>query len=74
MSILGTTRSLSFWLNGTHSLIQCAFIHDNFETRFKSDIHQRYKTKVCVNYSHQGYCKYGDRCLFLHYNETPSVC
>lgn len=34
--------------------------------RYKDQIHEHYKTKVCTNFSKNGYCKYGDRCLFLH--------
>ena len=35
--------------------------------------HSKYKTKRCQKYWIAGYCAYGPRCNFLHYEEKDQV-
>ena len=35
--------------------------------------HSKYKTKRCQKYWISGYCAYGPRCNFLHYEEMSEV-
>ena len=45
---------------------QCTFAHSDSEIRDKIHISQKYKTKVCYNFSIKGFCSYGSRCHYLH--------
>jgi hypothetical protein len=57
------SASAYFW-----AYFQCAFAHNESELRDKGRINDHYKTKACANFKNHGYCKYGDRCQFLHLN------
>lgn len=54
-------------------LSQCAFAHAEHELRDKHELNTHYKTKICINFKNHGFCKYGDRCQFLHTQEAPLV-
>jgi hypothetical protein len=46
--------------------MQCTFAHSDTEVRDKAHLSQKYKTKLCINFSLKGYCSYGSRCHYLH--------
>ena len=35
--------------------------------------HPRYKTQLCTSFQSQGFCKYNDRCTFIHHPEETRV-
>ena len=49
----------------------CTFAHDQSELR-PITRHEKYKTKMCRNFTAHGYCNYGIRCNFSHVLMVPS--
>ena len=49
----------------------CTFAHDQSELR-PITRHEKYKTKMCRNFTAHGYCNYGMRCNFSHVLMVPS--
>ena len=45
---------------------KCAFAHGESELRVKTHIPNNYKTKKCRQFHQQGFCRYGQRCQFIH--------
>ena len=73
MPILVRTGLLSLQRIGNFLIRQYAFAHFQEELRDKHIINQHYKTRVCTNFKKYGFCKYGERCQFLHLHEAPTV-
>ena len=73
MPLLVRTRILSFQRIGNFLIRQCAFAHFQDELRDKHTVNQHYKTRVCTNFKKYGFCKYGERCQFMHIHEAPTV-
>uniref|UniRef100_A0A0M3IR89 C3H1-type domain-containing protein n=1 Tax=Ascaris lumbricoides TaxID=6252 RepID=A0A0M3IR89_ASCLU len=45
---------------------RCLFAHGEGELRPLSQVHQNFRTRLCVNFETVGYCRYGERCYFIH--------
>ncbi|KAI8354816.1 hypothetical protein B0O80DRAFT_375869, partial [Mortierella sp. GBAus27b] len=50
----------------------CQFAHSEEELN-QVTRHPRYKTQMCTSFQNQGYCKYNDRCTFIHHPEEARV-
>ncbi|KAG0005265.1 mRNA decay activator protein zfp36 [Modicella reniformis] len=50
----------------------CQFAHSAHELNHVTR-HPRYKTQLCTSFQSQGYCKYNDRCTFIHHPEEARV-
>ncbi|ORZ22806.1 hypothetical protein BCR41DRAFT_302870, partial [Lobosporangium transversale] len=50
----------------------CQFAHSTEELQYVTR-HPRYKTQFCTSFQSQGYCKYNDRCTFIHHPEEARV-
>ena len=60
------------WENGEcHYGSNCVYAHGRDELKEKSLIPLNYKTKRCNQFFNLGYCTFGHRCRFLHYEERP---
>lgn len=73
MPLLVRTRLLPLQPAGNSLPIQCAFAHTEDELRTKAQLNHHYKTKLCANFKNHGFCKYGERCQFLHLQEAPTT-
>src|SRR5690554_4488073 len=50
----------------------CQFAHSVKELN-QVHRHPRYKTQLCKSFQSQGFCKYNDRCTFIHHSEEARV-
>lgn len=50
----------------------CQFAHSVAELQHVNR-HPRYKTQLCTSYQSQGFCKYNERCTFIHRPEEARV-
>lgn len=50
----------------------CQFAHSVAELQHVNR-HPRYKTQLCTSFQSQGFCKYNDRCTFIHHPEEARV-
>ncbi|GBL97446.1 Protein TIS11 [Araneus ventricosus] len=65
-SIFYKTELCRKFLEGHCELgIKCQFAHGRNDMRSVAR-HPMYKTRVCVNFLKFGYCRYADRCIFIH--------
>lgn len=44
----------------------CKFAHGSHELKKNNNLNSKYKTKECGAYCNDGYCRFGDRCNFIH--------
>ncbi|KAG0334105.1 mRNA decay activator protein zfp36 [Podila horticola] len=51
---------------------QCQFAHSKEELQ-RVNRHPRYKTQFCMSFQAHGYCKYNERCTFIHHPEEARV-
>ncbi|KAI9235956.1 MAG: hypothetical protein BYD32DRAFT_356905, partial [Podila humilis] len=51
---------------------QCQFAHSKEELQHVNR-HPRYKTQFCMSFQAHGYCKYNERCTFIHHPEEARV-
>ena len=58
------------WHNGKFLTSNFNRAFFNFESIYGEDADSKYKTKLCQNYWSVGYCAYGPRCRFIHYEVT----
>lgn len=50
----------------------CKFAHGSHELKKNNNLNSKYKTKECGTFCHDAFCRFGDRCNFIHIREVSS--
>ena len=50
---------MSFRIERSFVSTQCNFAHGDTEIRVKDFVPSKYKTKLCLKFTKEGYCAYG---------------
>ena len=51
---------------------KCKFAHGKEELK-ETYIHYNFKTKKCNNFHKNGFCQFGERCIYLHNIKTNTI-